>query len=212
MNNYQVLDKSEALAKILREFMLMWLLTGAGMFLGSLLPPIVSLFMSILALVLLIATIFMKSKKVNKIFYAVPFLLGFAFFFSVSFYLEALGAGLVLGILLLTIVMFVGLGFLGYVAIKTNLGGWGKFLLFALLILIGVGIIGIFFPSYMLQLLLALAGIIIFSLYTVYDFNQIQHNDISADETTGYALSLYLDFLNLFLKLLQLAYAILGDD
>lgn len=213
MNDTLEMSKSKILMKILKEFMFMWLLTGVGMFIGSFLPPIFALCMSVLAIVLLIVTLFIKgSKVVSKIFYAVPFLMGFAFYFSVNFYLSELGAGMVAGVLVLTIVMFIGLGFLGFVAIKKNLGFMGKFLFFALILLIAVSIIGIFFSTYMLQLILAMAGIAIFSLYTLYDFNRIQHDNISSDETTGYALNLYLDFINLFLDLLRLTYLLFSSD
>lgn len=198
-------SKPQILAKIMKEFIFMWILTGVGMFLGSMLPQGVALLMSILAIVLLIVAIFVKKNKVvNKIFYAVPFLMGFAFFYSVNHYLGKLGPEMVLGVLAITVIMFAGLGVMGYVVIKKDLGFLGKFLLFALIILIVVSIIGIFFSSHMLQLLLAVGGIVIFSLYTLYDFNRIQHDDIKKDETTGYALSLYLDFINLFLDILRL--------
>lgn len=211
MNDTLKMDKSEILIKIIKEFMFMWLLTGVGMLIGSFLPPIIAMGMSILAILLLIVTFFVKSSKiVSKIFYAVPFLMGFAFYFSVNFYLSELGSEMVVGVLLLTIFMFLGLGFLGYVAIKKDLGFMGKFLLFALIILIAVSIIGIFFSSHMLQLIIAIGGIAIFSLYTLYDFNRIQHDNIKRDETTGYALNLYLDFINLFLSILRLVNELSG--
>lgn len=192
--------------------MFMWLLTGAGMFIGSFLPPAVAMVISLLAIVLLLITLFVKrAKVVSKIYYAVPFLTGFAFYFSVNHYLGKLGPEMVIGVLVLTIVMFIGLGLLGYVAIKKDLGFMGKFLMFALIILIVVSIIGIFFSSHMLELILAAGGIVIFSLYTLYDFNRIQHDNIRPEETTDYALNLYLDFINLFLDILRLV-GLLSDD
>lgn len=209
----KTMTKNEALSKIMREFAFMWILTGLGMLIGSFLPPIVALCMSVLAIVLLIVTWFVKSKStVNKIFYAVPFLMGIAFFFSIDFYLKELGGGLVLGILLLTVVLFVALGFFGMVVIKKDLGFMGQFLLFALIGLILVSIVGFFFASYFLQVALAGFGVILFCLYTLYDFNQIAKRDIEPSDTVGYALNLYLDFINLFLDLLRLVYLLKGDD
>ena len=209
----KVMSKNEALSKIMREFIFMWILTGLGMILGSFLPPIVALCMSVLALVLLIVTMFIKNRTtVNKIFYAVPFLMGVAFYYSINFYLSNLGTGLVLGILLLTIVLFVTLGFFGMVVIKKDLGFMGQFLLFALIGLILVSIVGFFFASYFLQVALAGFGIILFCLYTLYDFNQMAQRNIQSSDTVGYALNLYLDFINLFLDLLRLVYLLKGDD
>lgn len=198
-------EKSEIMLKIVKEFVVMWILTGIGMAIGSILPPFVSLIMSVIALLLIISTYFIKdNSKITKVFFAVPFLMGFAFYYSVSFFLQKLGGQMVLGVLILTLLMFLGLGFLGYVAIKRDLGFLGVFLLLALIVLIVASIISIFFTSYLLQLLITLGGVLIFSLYIIFDFNRIQHDNIQRNETTGYALSLYLDFINLFLYLLRL--------
>lgn len=206
------MEKRDVLIKITKEFIIMWVLTGVGMFLGSKVPPIIALSFSFLALILIISTYFIKDmSKINKIFYLIPFLMGFSFYYSISYYLGHLGGDLVLSILLLTILMFLGLGFIGYITIKKDLGGMWKFLLFALLVLILVSIAGLFFSSQLLHLLIAIGGIIIFALYIVYDFNRIQHDSIEENETTGYALSLYLDFINLFLHILKLV-GVLSED
>lgn len=206
------MEKREVLLKITREFMFMWILTGVGMFLGSKVSPAIALGFSFLALILIISTYFIKDmSKITRIFYLIPFLMGFSFYYSISFYLGYLGREMVLSVLLLTLLMFIGLGVIGYITIKRDLGGMWKFLLFALLILILVSIAGLFFSSQLLHLLIAIGGIVIFALYIVYDFNRIQHNNIGANETTGYALSLYLDFINLFLHILKLV-GILSRD
>lgn len=60
-------SKPQILSKIMKEFIFMWILTGVGMFLGSMLPQGVALLMSILAIILLVAAIFIKKNKVvNK--------------------------------------------------------------------------------------------------------------------------------------------------
>ena len=209
----KTMSKNEALSKIMKEFTFMWILTGLGMILGSFLPPVLALCTSVLALILLIITMFIKNKStVNRIFYLVPFLMGVAFFYSITYYLSSLGTGLVLGVLLLTIVLFVALGFFGMVVIKKDLGFMGQFLIFALIGLILITIVGFFFASYFLQVALAGFGVILFCLYTLYDFNQIAKSDIEPSDTVGHALGLYLDFVNLFLYILRLISLLKGDD
>ena len=47
------------------------------------------------------------------------------------------------------------------------------------------------------------AGAVLFSLYIIYDVNQIMHK-VSPEEYVLAASNLYLDIINLFIKLLQL--------
>lgn len=207
------ISEKTALLNVMKQFVIMWLLTGVGMFIGSMLPPIVATFMSILAIGALILTWFVKKTKVvKKIMFIVPFLMGFAFYFSVNMYANKLGSGAVMGALVLTIAMFLILGFVGYVAIKRDLGGLGQVLMFALLALILLSIVSIFFHSAILHMIIAFGGLIIFSLYTLYDFNQMKQNGIPPGSETYYALNLYLDFLNLFLKVLQVFDILSSDD
>ena len=77
----------------------------------------------------------------------------------------------------------------------------------ALLILIVMGILNIlWFKSSFLSLLSAYIGVVIFVLYLLYDFNQLEK--MAGDKTWGTAVNisvdLYLDIINLFLSLLQL--------
>ena len=80
----------------------------------------------------------------------------------------------------------------------------GNYLLVTLLVLIIFSILFMFFPIGN-TVLLVLAGIavLLFSLYTVYDFNQIRHGYVREREVSLMALSLYLDFINLFVDILQ---------
>merc|ERR1712072_928637 len=59
------------------------------------------------------------------------------------------------------------------------------------------------FPSFMFSQVYALAGTIIFSLYVLYDTHAIT-TYLSYDDYVLGAINLYLDFVNLFLMILQL--------
>jgi len=91
---------------------------------------------------------------------------------------------------------------------KTDLDSFGKYLFIALITLIIVSVINIFIGSTVMQMFISAAAVVIFMGLTAYDSQQIRElirdgeND-TAVEVMG-ALTLYLDFINLFIHLLQL--------
>lgn len=95
-----------------------------------------------------------------------------------------------------------------------NLGFMGKFLFFALLGLIGMGILQFFVPALrteQFELLLSGAGVVIFALFTVYDMQRVQQMGQMGANPFMLALSLYLDIFNLFLYLLRFMLVLYGD-
>ena len=66
------------------------------------------------------------------------------------------------------------------------------------------GLVGVFIPfSSTLNLIFAIGGTLLFRGYVVYDTYLI-NNRLSPDEYIMGAISLYLDFINLFLNILRL--------
>jgi FtsH-binding integral membrane protein len=119
-----------------------------------------------------------------------------------------MGGELVLAIFISTAVVFAAYGFIGYRLTK-DLGGWANYLFVGVLGLIVVSVFGIFIPfSNVTTMLISMAGVLIFSLYTIYDFNQIRHRKMDDRDIPFVAIGLYLDFLNLFLNLLRLVNAL----
>ena len=103
-------------------------------------------------------------------------------------------------------VLFGTLSFYGYFT-KKDLSSWGTFLLVGLIALIITSIVNIFIGSSVLAMTLSAIAILIFLGLTAYDTQRIREmvtyeNDGKA-EVMG-ALSLYLNFINIFLNLLQL--------
>jgi uncharacterized protein len=103
-------------------------------------------------------------------------------------------------------ILFGTLSFYGYFT-KKDLSSWGTFLLVGLIALIITSIVNIFIGSSVLAMTLSAVAIIIFLGLTAYDTQRIREmvtyeNDGKA-EVMG-ALSLYLNFINIFLSLLQL--------
>ena len=105
---------------------------------------------------------------------------------------------------------FGAMSLYGYTT-KSDLSGWGSFLFMGLIGIIIASVVGFFVHSTMLQWVISVAGVIIFTGLTAYDTQWIKESYVANDDgtVTGRkaifgALKLYLDFINLFLMLLRL--------
>ena len=107
-------------------------------------------------------------------------------------------------------VLFVVLAVMG-TSTKKDLSGIGRQALAALIALIIVSIVNLFLHSTMIQYVFSFIGIVVFSALTAYDSQTYKvmyyqyGSQVNTDSlaTVG-ALNLYLDFLNIFLYLLQI--------
>jgi FtsH-binding integral membrane protein len=93
--------------------------------------------------------------------------------------------------------------------IPTDFSFLGIFLWIALLALIVVEILNAFvFKSERRRLLYSYCGVVIFSLYLIYDFNYLEKAIAAGDNSWGtavnIAVNLYLDIINLFIDLLEI--------
>lgn len=107
--------------------------------------------------------------------------------------------------LLATGFMFVATALFGWTT-KMNLSGMRGFLMIGLIGLIIVGILGIFLPwGNTMEMVYSGIGVLIFSGFTMYDFQKIKN--YPEDRYIDAALALYLDIFNLFLFILRLIMA-----
>ena len=103
---------------------------------------------------------------------------------------------------------FGAMSIFGYTT-SQDLTKWGSFLIMALIGLIVVSVVNIFAHSTTLEWIISGAGVLIFIGLTAWDTQQVKRMAAMAPaESTGRlatigALSLYLDFINLFLYLLR---------
>jgi FtsH-binding integral membrane protein len=106
---------------------------------------------------------------------------------------------------------FAAMAIIGYTT-KTDLSSWGKILLMALIGLIIATIVNVFIKSTMFNLILSYVGVLIFVGLTAYDSQKIKQMLLQTpDASEGAqkiallgALTLYLDFINLFIYLLRI--------
>ncbi|MFD1342403.1 Bax inhibitor-1/YccA family protein [Litorisediminicola beolgyonensis] len=113
---------------------------------------------------------------------------------------------------LVTAIAFAGLSLWGYTT-KKDLSGFGTFLLMGLIGLIVASIVNLFLASSALGFAISVIGVLIFAGLTAYDTQSIKteyieharHGDsewLGKSAILG-ALRLYLDFINMFMFLLQ---------
>ncbi len=116
-------------------------------------------------------------------------------------------------VFLVTSISFAGLSLWGYTT-KKDISGWGSFLIMGVIGLIVASIINIFLGSPAIMFAISILGVLIFAGLTAYDTQNIkntyiQHAQSGDSEWLGKAaimgaLNLYLDFINMFMFLLQL--------
>jgi len=121
------------------------------------------------------------------------------------------GNGAVIGnAFLMTSVLF---GSLSLFAInsKTDFSSWGKPLFITLIVIIVASLVNVFFLQSPIMHVVITAGILLlFGIFTIYDTQNIANG--AYDSEVDAAVSLYLDFLNMFTAILQLLGIFGGDD
>ncbi|KAJ9105066.1 hypothetical protein QFC19_003698 [Naganishia cerealis] len=111
-------------------------------------------------------------------------------------------ARIVLQALIITTGVFVGLTLFTFQS-KYDFSNMGPYLFAGLMGMLVTGLVQFFLPfNQTTDLIIACFGVLLFSGYTVYDTHAIMKR-LSPDEYILGALSLYLDFINLFLYILR---------
>ncbi|MCZ6861430.1 MAG: Bax inhibitor-1/YccA family protein, partial [Alphaproteobacteria bacterium] len=110
----------------------------------------------------------------------------------------------------LTAGAFAGLSLVGYTT-KKDLSGMRTFLFMGVIGLVIAMVVNMFLGSSGLQLLISVAGVLIFAGLTAYDTQQIKlmyyeadSGEVATKKSIMGALRLYLDFLNMFIFLMHI--------
>jgi len=116
-------------------------------------------------------------------------------------------------VFLVTAIAFAGLSLYGYTT-KKDISGWGSFLIMGVIGILVASVINIFLGSPALHFAITILGVLIFAGLTAYDTQNIKNTYLAhahhgdqewlAKSAIMGALSLYLDFINMFMFLLQL--------
>lgn len=147
----------------------------------------------------------MKASTAQALFWVFAALMGASL---ASVFLVFTGAS-VARTFFITAAAFAGLSLYGYTT-KRDLSAFGTFLVMGLIGLIIASIVNIFLASSMLQFVISAAGVLIFAGLTAWDTQKIKETyweldggDVAIKKSVMGALTLYLDFINLFMFLLQ---------
>jgi FtsH-binding integral membrane protein len=109
----------------------------------------------------------------------------------------------------ITAASFGALSLYGYTT-KRDLTAFGKFLFMGLIGLLIASLVNLFFPSGAMSFAISVVGVLVFAGLTAYDTQKIKlmyyasdDGETSAKKSVMGALTLYLDFINMFMFLLQ---------
>lgn len=148
----------------------------------------------------------MKPETARNLFYAFAAIMGI----SLSSLLLVFTGESVIRVFFLTAASFSALSIYGYTT-KKNLTSLGSFLIMGLVGLILASIVNIFLVSSAMQFIISVVGVLIFAGLTAYDTQRIKLMYMASDDrgtalkkSIMGALTLYLDFINMFIMLLQL--------
>ncbi|GHC49125.1 Bax inhibitor-1/YccA family protein [Neogemmobacter tilapiae] len=160
--------------------------------------------------------VFAFSAMINRLSAAAAQLFFYAFAavmgLSISFIFAVYTGSSIAQTFFVTAAAFAGLSLYGYTT-KRDLSAMGSFLMMGLIGLILASVVNIFMASDALQFAISVIGVLIFAGLTAYDTQNIkttylQHAQMGDQEWLAKsaimgALNLYLDFINLFMFLLQ---------
>lgn len=110
---------------------------------------------------------------------------------------------------------FITAGMFGALAVygsvtKRDLSAMGRFMFMGLIGLVLASVVGIFWQNDAMQFVMGVVGVLVFSGLIAYDTQRLRAMalQVSGEQAGSYAivgaLSLYLDFINLFLSLLRI--------
>lgn len=147
----------------------------------------------------------MKASTAQALFWAFAAVMGASL---ASIFLVFTGASIA-RTFFITAAAFAGLSLYGYTT-KRDLSAFGTFLVMGLIGIIIASLVNIFVQSTMMHFVISAAGVLVFAGLTAWDTQRIKEmyweldgGEVAKKKAVMGALTLYLDFINLFMFLLQ---------
>jgi FtsH-binding integral membrane protein len=148
----------------------------------------------------------MKAATAQTMFWVYSALMGLSL---ANIFLVFTGASIA-RVFFITAATFAGMSLYGYTT-KRDLSGFGSFLMMGLIGVLIASVVNIFLASAALHFVVSVIGVLVFVGLTAYDTQEIKSIYLESDdaEVAGKkaimgALKLYLDFINIFVMLIQL--------
>ncbi len=129
---------------------------------------------------------------------------------SLSFIFLVYDLGIITKVFFITAGLFGAMAFIGYTT-KTDLTKFGGILMMALIGIVIASVVNMFMKSSQMDYIISCVGVLVFTGLTAYDVQKIKRIGAGVEFGTAEAsklalmgaLSLYLDFVNLFMFLLR---------
>ncbi|WEG12763.1 Bax inhibitor-1/YccA family protein [Pullulanibacillus sp. KACC 23026] len=181
------------------------LVATAGLFIGQSIPRGLFLPLAIVEIIMITMMVFARKQKAigYPLMYVFMLISGATLYPAISYYVSMLGADVVFRAFAITTISFGAMAIFTTVT-KRDFSFLGGFLFVSVIALIGLQILNMFIPANgTAQLILSGFGILVFVGYTLYDFSRITRYGFTDSEIPFIVIAIYLDFVNLFLYILQ---------
>lgn len=200
---FQQNQHAQSISKVWLYFMYYWIIFGIGCYLGQFLPLSWRQPLSFGLLIIILATlVFERARRfgliISHIYAVVIGLLSYATFTT---YLQNLGPDIFYKNIALAIFAFIAFGIIGYFFVG-DASSIGKYLFVTLITLIIASLIGIFLQNPIFYTIITVVSLLLFLLYTLYDFNRLKRGDYSPREME---FNLFINLLNIIKDILYLA-------
>ncbi|MBI5973987.1 Bax inhibitor-1/YccA family protein [Staphylococcus canis] len=180
-------------AKVWLYFTYYWIIFGVSTYFGQFLPNEWRQPLSLGLLVLILLTMIVQRARfsgliMSHIYTIISGLLAYATF---MYTLQDLGPSVFIKNVILAVSAFIIFGCIGFFMIK-DASSMGRYLFVTFIALIVMSLVGWFIHNPIFHTVIAIIGVFLFLLYTLYDFNRLRRGQFSPREM-GFNL-----FLNLF--------------
>lgn len=207
------------MAEIYKHLAISILFMFIGFFIGKEFLPVSFVYLAnkilmFFMLFLLLTAIFSRKSIIPRSFsmnfvYVFTFIDGILMYPILSYYLQSLGTDIVINVLIGAIVLFALLAFISHKKDAGHFLSLGPTLFASSLALLVVCIVNIFIGSSITNLIISIVGLVIFSVYVLYDISLIKYdismgNIVDKNDLSIHVLNLYVDFINILLDLLNI--------
>ncbi|WP_017547804.1 Bax inhibitor-1/YccA family protein [Salinicoccus carnicancri] len=179
-----------------------WVIFGIGTYFGQYLPdawrPTASMVVFGILMISLFVRGFNRSGPVISHIYAI--LIGVVSYGLFESFIRDFGPGVFYRIVLLGILVFLFFGVIGYFFLR-DITHWGRYLFVALLVLIFASLMSFFIDLPYLHLGITVVGLILYVLFTMYDFNRMKNRKFSEREM---GFNLFINLLIIIKRMLRL--------
>lgn len=165
---------------------------------------------------LMILALFSRKGIISDTFpmyrvYIFTFIDGILMYPIIQRFIVDLGVSVVLDVLIMTSLILMVLSYIAKNKPNDYYAGWWKPLFISLTGLLIFAIISLFLGSSLINIIISMISIVIFSGWILYDVNSLKTeisrgNIVYRDDLSSYVLDIYLDFINIFIDLLMMVW------